>query len=137
MAPSPGGWHRFCSLRCVRAAAMTATAHSRPRAPALLVRRWRPEPQTPPQAPRASGHAGADQPTVASQTRKREAMQTIAPLLGLSLVVAALSLALSPLPGAVASTATVTIQRHDTYQIIDGFGAAQPGGDPHQIPVQD
>ena len=37
--------------------------------------------------------------------------------------------AVAPIP-----TATVTIKLNETHQTIDGFGVAQPGGDPNQVP---
>ena len=36
-----------------------------------------------------------------------------------------------------ASAADVTIDMNSAHQVIDGFGAAQPGGDLNQVPVQD
>jgi glucuronoarabinoxylan endo-1,4-beta-xylanase len=65
-------------------------------------------------------------------------MKSIHHLIGMTVGIAGVSLPLSTRPGnASAQTAKVDINAAEMHQTIDGFGGAQPGGDPNQVPVQD
>jgi len=58
-------------------------------------------------------------------------MKYIQDIIGKTVVIASVSLALSTMPrNVLAQTATVTINLNETHQTIDGFGAAQFGWDP-------
>ena len=62
-------------------------------------------------------------------------MKSIQDLIGMTVAIAGVSLALSTMPGNVsAQTATVAINAAEMHQTIDGFGGAQPGGIPTKSP---